>query len=342
MLNNQTILITGGTGSFGKNFVNHILKNYSKIKKIIVFSRDELKQHEMRETLKNHKNFSKLRFFIGDIRDLSRLMIAFKNVDIVVHAAALKQVDTAEYNPTEFIKTNIIGSQNIIEACFYNNIKKVIALSTDKASSPINLYGATKLCSDKLFISANFFLGEKKFSVVRYGNVEGSRGSIIPVFLSKKSKDTLSITHKDMTRFSLSLEQSVELVCWAIKNSIGGEIFVPKIPSYKIMDLAKAINPKAKHNFIGLRPGEKIHEEMISSHDSFNTIELEDKYIICPNLTEKPHSVNKNKIINYYTKKYSAKKVSKAFFYQSGNNKHFLSIKELKKIISKFKINNFQ
>ena len=341
MLNNKTILITGGTGSFGKSFVNHIINNYSKIKKIIVFSRDELKQQKMKELLKKHKNFFKMRFFLGDIRDLSRLMIAFKNVDIIVHAAALKQVDTAEYNPTEFIKTNIIGSQNIIEACFYNNVKKVVSLSTDKASSPINLYGATKLCSDKLFISSNFFLGEKKFSVVRYGNVEGSRGSVIPIFISQRNKSKLDITDKNMTRFSLSLTKSIELVCWTIENSIGGEIIVPKIPSYRIMDLAKAINTKIKYNFTGLRPGEKIHEEMISVHDSANTIELKDKYIICPNLTTDPHTINKNKIMNYYIKKFNAKKVPKDFCYQSGNNENFLSFKDIKEIISKIDLSNY-
>lgn len=341
MLNNKTILITGGTGSFGKSFVNHIINSYSKIKKIIVFSRDELKQQKMKELLKKHKNFFKMRFFLGDIRDLSRLMIALKNVDIIVHAAALKQVDTAEYNPTEFIKTNIIGSQNIIEACFYNNVKKVVALSTDKASSPINLYGATKLCSDKLFISSNLFLGEKKFSVVRYGNVEGSRGSVIPIFISQRNKSKLDITDKNMTRFSLSLTKSIELVCWTIENSIGGEIIVPKIPSYRIMDLAKAINSKIKYNFTGLRPGEKIHEEMISVHDSTNTIELKDKYIICPNLTTDPHTMNKNKIMNYYIKKFNAKKVPKDFCYQSGNNKNFLSCKDIKEIISKIDLSNY-
>jgi len=309
MLNNKTILITGGTGSFGQSFVHHILDNYSKIKKIIIFSRDELKQQEMKLKFKKHKNFSKTRFFLGDIRDLNRLLIAFKNVNIIIHAAALKQVDTAEYNPTEFIKTNIIGAQNIIEASFHNNVQKIIALSTDKASSPINLYGATKLCSDKLFISANFFLGKKNFSVVRYGNVEGSRGSVIPIFLKQSNKKIINITHKEMTRFSLSLKKSVELVCWAIKNCMGGEIIVPKIPSYKILDLAKAINPKAKYNFVGLRPGEKIHEEMISEHDSQNTVEINDKYIICANLTNETHLVNKSKIINYYINKHGAKKI---------------------------------
>lgn len=340
ILDNKTILITGGTGSFGKNFTNYLLNKFSKLKKIIVFSRDELKQSEMKESFRNHKRYNKLRFFIGDIRDLQRLMIAFKNVDIVIHAAALKQVDTAEYNPFEFIKTNIIGAQNIIEACFYNNVKKIITLSTDKASSPINLYGATKLCSDKLFISANFFLGENKFTVVRYGNVEGSRGSVIPAFLSQQNKNKLNITHNNMTRFSLSLKQSFNLVDWAIRNSIGGEIIIPKIPSYRILDLAKAVNPKAKLNLTGLRAGEKIHEEMISDHDSLNTIELNDKYIICPNFSDDPKIFNKKKLMKYYIKKYNAKKVPFEFNYNSETNKKFLSVNNLKRIILDIKNNN--
>ena len=267
-------------------------------------------------------------------------MIAFKNVDLVIHAAALKQVDTAEYNPFEFIKTNIIGAQNIIEACFYNNVKKIIALSTDKASSPINLYGATKLCSDKLFISANFFLGENKFTVVRYGNVEGSRGSVIPAFLSQENKNKINITHNSMTRFSLSLKQSINLVDWSIRNSIGGEIIIPKIPSYKILDLVKAVNPKAKLNFTGLRPGEKIHEEMISTHDAMNTIELKDKYIICSNFSDDPKVFNKKKLMNYYIKNHSAKKIPFKFNYNSETNKNFLSVNDLKKIILDIKNNN--
>ena len=238
-LNNKTILITGGTGSFGKNFTSYLLKNHTNLKKIIVFSRDELKQYEMKKYYINNKFFHKLRFFLGDIRDYNRLLIAFNNVDIVIHAAALKQVDTAEYNPGEFIKTNILGSQNVIEAAFYNNVLKIIALSTDKASSPINLYGATKLCSDKLFTSANHFFGQRKFSVVRYGNVAGSRGSVIPLFLSQKNKSVFNVTNKDMTRFNISMKDSIALVMWSIKNSFGGEIVVPKLPSYRLVDLVK-------------------------------------------------------------------------------------------------------
>ena len=249
-LNNKTILITGGTGSFGENFTKYLINNHAELKKLIIFSRDELKQYELKKKFIKNKFFSKLRFFLGDVRDSSRLLLAFNNVDIVIHAAALKQVDTAEYNPSEFIKTNILGAQNIIEAAFYNNVSKIIALSTDKASSPINLYGATKLCSDKLFTSANHFLGQKKFSVVRYGNVAGSRGSVMPYFLSQKNKNSLNITDKNMTRFNISLKDSIALVMWSIKNAFGGEIVVPKIPSYKIIDLAKAINDKAKINII--------------------------------------------------------------------------------------------
>ena len=276
-LNNKTILITGGTGSFGENFTEYLLNKHAELKKLIIFSRDELKQHELKKKFIKNKFFSKLRFFLGDVRDASRLLLAFNNVDIVIHAAALKQVDTAEYNPSEFIKTNILGAQNIFEAAFYNNVSKIIALSTDKASSPINLYGATKLCSDKLFTSANHFLGQKKFSVVRYGNVAGSRGSVIPYFLSQKNKNSLNITDKNMTRFNISIKDSIALVMWSIKNAFGGEIVVPKIPSYKIIDLAKAVNEKAKINIIGIREGEKIHEEMISENESLSAIDIGDK-----------------------------------------------------------------
>ena len=336
MLNNKTILVTGGTGSFGAKFTSEVLKKYPRIKKLIIFSRDELKQHTLREKYSKHKNSKKLRFFLGDIRDQERLDLAFKNVDIVVHAAALKQVDTAEYNPTEFIKTNILGSQNVMYAAEKNNVKKVIALSTDKASSPINLYGATKLCSDKLFISGNFFLGKRIFSVVRYGNVEGSRGSVIPLFINQKNNNYLSVTDERMTRFSLSLKNSVDLVLWTIKNSIGGEIVVPKIPSYRILDLAKAVNldNKIKIKIVGARPGEKIHEEMISEHESMNTLELKDKFIILPNFNDSHHQFDVKKIERYYYKKFFAKKNKNSFIYNSGTNSNFLTIKQLIKTIS--------
>ena len=245
-LNNKSILITGGTGSFGKHFSKHIIEKYSDVKKLVIFSRDELKQYDMEQELKRKYNLSNVRFFLGDIRDKSRLTYAFKDVDVVVHAAALKQVDSAEYNPTEYVKTNVIGAQNIIECSIQNNIKKVIALSTDKASSPINLYGATKLCSDKLFVSANYYSGKNIFSVVRYGNVFGSRGSVAEVFKNRKNKKVISITDKSMTRFNITLDESINMVLWCLKNSYGGEIFVPKIKSYKILDLARAFSRDAK------------------------------------------------------------------------------------------------
>ena len=321
-LRNKSILITGGTGSFGNSIVEFLLKK-NEFKKIIVFSRDELKQSEMKKRFSNHK---KLRFFIGDVRDYKRLLIATKSVDFIIHAAALKQVDTAEYNPTEYIETNIGGAKNLIEICSQNNIEKIIALSTDKASSPINLYGATKLCSDKLFISANNYITNCKFSVVRYGNVENSRGSVFPIFYKIKKNDFYPVTSKDMTRFSLSLKKSIELVYWTLKNSIGSEIIVPKIPSYKIVDLVKSFNANAKIKIIGLRPGEKLHEEMISIHDSINTIEMNDKYLILPSMFGKEQKIK-------YQKKFSAKPVEKNFHYSSNTNKRFLTINELRKII---------
>ena len=327
-LQNKTILITGGTGSFGKSMVNFLLKK-KDFKKIIVFSRDELKQSEMKKELKNHK---KLRFFIGDVRDYKRLLIATQYVDFVIHAAALKQVDTAEYNPTEYIETNIGGSKNLIEVCARNKIEKVVALSTDKACSPINLYGATKLCGDKLFVSANNYITNCRFSVVRYGNVENSRGSVIPIFNSIKKNSFYPITDKQMTRFSLSLKKSIELVYWTLKNSLGAEIVVPKIPSYKILDLVRSFNPKAKIKLIGLRPGEKLHEEMISIHDSINTIETKDKYFILPSFLDKKQK-------SKYLKTFNAKTVRKDFRYSSDTNKFFLSISELKKIIKPINFN---
>jgi UDP-N-acetylglucosamine 4,6-dehydratase/5-epimerase len=329
MLSNKVILITGGTGSFGKAFCNQVLKKYPKVSKIIILSRDEFKQDEMKNNLPK-KFLNKFRFFIGDIRDKSRLLMAFSGVDIVIHAAALKQVPAAEYNPFEFIKTNIYGAQNIIEACIYNNVKKVVALSTDKASSPINLYGATKLCSDKLFLSSNNIKGKKNitFSVVRYGNVMGSRGSVIPKLIKQKSQGFFTITDSEMTRFNLSLEQSVNLVLDAIKYSkIGGEIFVPIIPSYKILDLAKAIDNKCKIKITGIRPGEKINEELISSFESRYTLKFKNCYLVLPNL----NNLNKREYIINYGKKF----VPKNFNYQSDKNSKFLTILELKKLIIK-------
>jgi len=334
MLNNKVILITGGTGSFGRAFCSEIISKYPKVKKVIILSRDEYKQDQMRNDIPQ-KFLEKFRFFIGDIRDKSRLLMAFSEVDIVIHAAALKQVPTAEYNPFEFIKTNINGAQNIIEASIINNVKKVVALSTDKASSPINLYGATKLCSDKLFLSSNNIRGKKDitFSVVRYGNVMGSRGSVIPKFIQQKNKGHFTITDKNMTRFNLSLKESVKLVFDTIKYSkIGGEIFVPIIPSYKILDLAKAISDRCKIKVTGIRPGEKIHEELISTYESRYTLRFKNNYIILPNLNKENRS--------QYVSNYGNKFVEKNFIYRSDLNSKFLSIKELKKLIDK-NVKNF-
>ena len=329
MINNKTILVTGGTGSFGKAFINYVLENF-KPKKLIVFSRDELKQRQMSSEFSKKKNNKILRFFIGDIRDYKRLCFALKDVDIVIHAAALKNVPIAEYNPFEAVKTNIVGAQNIIEASIENNVSKIIALSTDKASSPINLYGATKLVSDKLFIAANNFKGKSKidFSIVRYGNVMGSRGSIVPIFLNHKDKGYLPITDKKMTRFNITLNQAIEFVFKCMPVMKGGEIFVPKIPSIKITDLATAMYPKFKIKLIGLRPGEKIHEEMVSSNESHNTVELKNFYVICP------HSEFITWDKNKYLKEFKNSKICPSdFSYNSGTNRHFLTISEIKKML---------
>jgi UDP-N-acetylglucosamine 4,6-dehydratase/5-epimerase len=326
MFKNKTILITGGTGSFGKAFLEYLLINHKDIKKIIIFSRDELKQFELSVKF-NEKKYPHIRYFLGDIRDKDRLDRAMEDVDYVIHAAALKQVPAAEYNPFEVIKTNVIGAQNIVEACLNSNVKKVIALSTDKACAPINLYGATKLCSDKLFISANNIIGKRKlaFSVVRYGNVMGSRGSVIPEFFKQKKSGSINITDKNMTRFNITLQESIDLVIWALKNSVGGEIFVPKIPSYKILDVAKAIAPEAKINIIGARPGEKIHEELVTESESVYAIEFKKYFVILTNM------------INYSNKDYSGlkkgKKNKKEFSYRSNTNKDFLSVEKIKKLI---------
>ena len=327
MLNNKTILITGGTGSFGKRFIKTALEKY-KPKKIIVYSRDEFKQYQMKESFKNKS----IRYFIGDVRDVSRLELAMENVDFVIHTAALKQVPATEYNPFEAVKTNVIGAQNVIEAARKCNVKKVIALSTDKATAPINLYGATKLTSDKLFVSANNYLNNKKikFSVVRYGNVMGSRGSVIPFFLEEMKKNIFPITDKKMTRFNITLQHSVDFVLQCLNKMWGGEIFIPKIPSYRILDLAKAISPNAKLRFIGIRPGEKLHEEMITVSDSINTIEFDEYYVIFPN------SIYLSWDIKDFIKK-SNKKIGKyckyGFNYASNTNKDFLSVKEIRKLI---------
>ena len=321
MLKNSSILITGGTGSFGQSFVSLTLKKFNP-KRLIVFSRDEMKQWEMAKLFKDD---SRIRFFIGDVRDKDRLYRALQAVDYVVHAAATKIVPTAEYNPFECIKTNVNGAMNLIDACIDQNVKKVVALSTDKASSPINLYGATKLASDKLFISSNSTYArgnDTSFSVVRYGNVMGSRGSVIPFFLSKKDQNELPITDERMTRFMISLDQGVELVWHAFEDMIGGEIYVKKIPSMKVTDIARTIAPKAIHKIIGIRPGEKLHEQMISSDDSYSTYEYENYYKILPQINEwqKDNLRIKN-----------GKKVSEGFVYSSENNKEWMTKNDLEK-----------
>ena len=329
MLNDKTILITGGTGSFGKKFIEIAFKNYEP-KKVIVFSRDELKQFEMQQSEKFKKYEERLRFFIGDVRDLERLKRAMEGVDIVIHAAALKQVPAAEYNPFEAVKTNVIGGQNVIDACLSSNIEKVIALSTDKAAAPINLYGATKLTSDKLFIAANNYKGYRniKFSVVRYGNVMGSRGSVIPFFLDKKKEGTLPVTDEKMTRFNITLQEGVDFVLKNLERMWGGELFVPKIPSYKIMDVAKAIDGNCKIKIVGIRPGEKLHEEMITVTDSINTIEFEDYFVILPS-TELWDTEKFRKESNGV----EGKRCKTGFSYNSGGNDQFLTIEDLHELI---------
>jgi UDP-N-acetylglucosamine 4,6-dehydratase (inverting) len=326
-MNNQSILITGGTGSLGHALVAKILQGFPQIKRLVVFSRDELKQYEMAQKFSD-QNYPALRYFIGDVRDRSRLKRALEGIDTVIHAAALKHVPAAEYNPMEFIHTNVIGAENLIEGCMDTGVKRVIALSTDKAAAPINLYGATKLCSDKLFVAANNYVGrDTVLSVVRYGNVMGSRGSVIPFFLKQAKKGVLPITDPSMTRFNISLQEGVDMVLWALENALGGEIFVPKIPSYKITDLAEAIGPSCKKPIIGIRPGEKIHEEMITSSDSFNTIDLGQYYAIL--------NTRGGKSADLYAKMKTAKKVPAGFCYNSGDNPRFLSIPEIQSLIKK-------
>jgi UDP-N-acetylglucosamine 4,6-dehydratase (inverting) len=322
----SSILVTGGTGSFGKQFVKTVLNKYSP-KRLVIFSRDELKQFEMAQEFPESK-YPALRYFLGDVRDEARLQRALEGIDTVIHAAALKQVPAAEYNPFECIKTNVLGAQNVIEACLESGVKKVVALSTDKAAAPINLYGATKLCSDKLFTAANNIRGHRdiRFSVVRYGNVMGSRGSVIPFFLEKKKTGVLPITDPEMTRFNISLQEGVGMVLWALEHAQGGEIFVPKIPSYRITDLAIAIGPDCECPVVGIRPGEKVHEEMITTSDSFNTVDLGKYFAILPSAGE--HSVES------YCKAHGGKPVPHGFAYNSGTNPEFLSVKQLRELIS--------
>ncbi|MDE1947079.1 MAG: UDP-N-acetylglucosamine 4,6-dehydratase (inverting) [Burkholderiales bacterium] len=327
MLENKSILLTGGTGSFGKAFVRSVLGRYPNIRRLVVYSRDELKQFEMAQTFAE-REYSGLRYFIGDIRDEARLRRALEGIDIVVHAAALKQVPAAEYNPFECIKTNVLGAQNLIEACLDTQVERVVALSTDKAAAPINLYGATKLCSDKLFVAANNIKGRRdiRFSIVRYGNVMGSRGSVIPFFLDRVKSGVLPITDPRMTRFNISLQDGVDMVLWSIEHNWGGEVLVPKIPSYRITDVATAIGPDCRQEVVGIRPGEKIHEEMITASDSFNTVDLGSYYAILPSAG--------NYSIEDFCGKRGAQLVAPGFAYDSGSNPDFLSVEQLRRLIA--------
>jgi UDP-N-acetylglucosamine 4,6-dehydratase/5-epimerase len=325
-LNNKSILITGGTGSFGKAFVKKVLNTWPSVKRLVIYSRDEQKQYQMAMDYP-HPKYPQVRFFIGDVRDFERLKRALKGIDYIIHAAAMKHVPIAEYNPMECVKTNILGAENIINASLEETVEKVVALSTDKAAAPINLYGATKLASDKLFIAANNIKGANpiKFSVVRYGNVMGSNGSVIPFFLKKRKEGVLPITDVAMTRFNISLDDGVDMVLHALETAWGGELFVPKIPSYKIMDIAKAIGPNCKHEVVGIRPGEKIHEEMITASDSFSTYDLGKYYAILPQM----HSWKLEDFINHF----NAKKVPQGFNYNSGENGEWLTIDEIRNLI---------
>lgn len=333
-LNHKSILVTGGTGSFGKKFVEMVFARFPDVKRLVIYSRDELKQFEMSQSFP-HSKYKAIRYFIGDVRDDERFKRACEGIDIIVHAAAMKQVPAAEYNPMECIKTNVLGAENVINAALDSGVKEVVALSTDKAAAPINLYGATKLCSDKLFVAANNMKGKRdiRFSVVRYGNVIGSRGSVVPFFLKKREEGVLPITHQDMTRFNISLEEGVEMVFHALETHWGGEIFVPKIPSYVITELAKAIGPNCKQEIVGIRPGEKLHEEMITETDSLNTVELDKYYVILPST---PTWATED-----FLKAFNGKMVPLGFKYNSGTNIEWLSAEQLREQIRQHVDPNF-
>ena len=333
-LNGRSILITGGTGSLGKALTRRIYSEHPDVARVVIFSRDEQKQFVMAQEFPPDK-YPSIRFFIGDVRDRERLLRAMTGIEYVIHAAAMKHVHLAEYNPSECIKTNINGAENVIHACLQTGVKSVVALSTDKACAPINLYGATKLTSDKLFIAANNIKGVNpiKFSVVRYGNVMGSNGSVIPFFIKKRNEGFLPITDKTMTRFNISLEEGVDMILHVLENAWGGELYVPKIPSYKITDVAKAIAPNIEHREIGIRPGEKIHEEMITSSDSYNTYDLGKYYAIIPTVPRWE--------VRKYIDHFEAVKVEENFSYNSGDNIHFLSVDDIRELIMNHLDQNF-
>jgi UDP-N-acetylglucosamine 4,6-dehydratase len=326
MLNGKSVLITGGTGSFGRQFVATVLQRYPGVRRLVVFSRDELKQYEMAQQF-SEREHPQMRYFIGDVRDPQRLLRAVEGIDVVVHAAALKQVPAAEYNPFECIKTNVLGAQNVIEACMDGGVQRVVALSTDKAAAPVNLYGATKLCSDKLFVAANNIKGNRdlRLSVVRYGNVMGSRGSVIPFFQQKRRSGELPITDREMTRFNISLHEGVDMVLWAIERAWGGEILVPKLPSYRITDVAEAVAPGCRQTVVGIRPGEKLHEDMITASDSPNTVDLGKYYAILPS--------GGSYTVADYCARQGAMRVQPGFHYDSGSNPDFLTVPQLRDLI---------
>lgn len=326
MLDNKSILITGGTGSLGKELTKTIIHKWPKVKRLVIYSRDEQKQFQMAQEYPE-REYPNIRFFIGDVRDKERLIRAFEGIDVVIHAAAMKHVHIAEYNPDECVKTNIGGAENVIHAALQTNVKNVVALSTDKACAPINLYGATKLTSDKLFIAANNFKGKQdiRFSVVRYGNVMGSNGSVIPFFLDKRKSGVLPITVPSMTRFNITLQGGVDMVLHAMEHAWGGEIFVPKIPSYKILDVAQAIGPECEHKVIGIRAGEKIHEEMITSSDAFFTYDIGKYYTIVPQ--------KKNWDVDKFVLIFNATKVQSGFSYNSESNDQWISVEEIRVLI---------